>query len=221
VPSGFAHRVCRALIVFVAGCSPLALDELSQLAIGDGGAIVDDSMVALDDAPMEGGPVDAPIEGGGPDAPDAMPDAMIPDAPPDAMVVPDAMEPPDAPPDAMDPPDAMVPDAAIDAAVPDAGVPDSSVPDASVPDSSVPDASVPDAGVPDGGLVDGGPGDGSLSDALNPDAREPPGLPVGGSNDDDIKSFYACSSGDGASALPLLLAILALRRRPFRGSGVT
>lgn len=110
----------------------------------------------------------------------------------DAIVVVDDVAPP-----ADSPVEGGPPDVLADAATP------------VVPDASLPDAGVPDAGPPG----DGGPGDGSLTDALGPDARQPPGLPVGGSNDDQIHSFYACSTGDGASALPLLLAILALRRR--------
>ncbi len=124
----------------------------------------------------------------------------------DTLVVPDASPPIDMPTEGP-PPDASPPiDMPTEGPPPDAMV--DAAPDAMV--DAAPDASLPpDAGPPG----DGGPGDGSLSDALNPDARQPPGLPVGGSHDDEIHSFYACSTGDGASALPLLLAILALRRR--------
>lgn len=161
VRSGLARSVRCAVLALVASCDPLSYGQRQQLAIGDGGATVDDAFMAFDDLPP---PVDSPTEAG--------PDATI-DAPP--PILPDAMS--DGMPDAM--PDAMV-DAGIDAAP-----------------------------------TDGGPGDGSLTDALGPDARDPPGLPVGGSTDDTIQSFYACSTGDGASAVPLLLAIsiLALRRR--------
>ncbi len=103
-------------------------------------------------------------------------------------------------------------DSPIEGGPPDA-LADAGLPDTGLPMPVVPDASLPDAGAPDAPPGDGGPGDGSLTDALGPDAREQPGLPVGGSHDDQIHSFYACSTGDGASALPLLLAILALRRR--------
>lgn len=127
----------------------------------------------------------------------------------DAVIVVDDVAPPADSPIEGGPPDVLAdapmeggPDAVVDAGLPDAATP-------VVPDASLPDAGVPDAGPPG----DGGPGDGSLTDALGPDARQPPGLPVAGSNDDQIHSFYACSTGDGASALPLLVAILALRRR--------
>ena len=88
------------------------------------------------------------------------------------------------------------------------------------PSPTIPDA-MTDGGLADGGLADGGPGDGSPTDALGPDARQPPHNPVIGSDDATIKSFYTCSTGTGGAALPIVLAILALRRRSFRGSGVT
>jgi MYXO-CTERM domain-containing protein len=200
VRSGLARCFAAALISVVAGCDPLSYGEQVQLALGDGGIVVDDALVSFDDAPPPPvdapveGPADAHVEGPGPDAMvDAMPDAMV-----DAMV--DAM--PDAMVDAM--PDAMV-DAMPDAMVDAAPMP---MPDAMIDAAPMP---MPDAAV-DAMPTDGGPGDGSLTDALAPDGRGP-GFPVGGSNDDEIQSFYACSTGEGASALPLLLAILALRRR--------
>jgi hypothetical protein len=204
VRSGLARVLGCALFAAVASCDPLSYGERAQLAIGDGDIIVDDASVSLDDAPPP--PVDSPVEGPTDASIDAGTDAMI-DAGTDAMT--------DAGTDAMTDAgtDAMT-DAGTDA-MPDAP-PDSMV-DAAIPDAPV---TPPDA-VVDAGVTDGGPGDGSLTDALGPDAREPPGLPVGGSHDDNIQSFYACSTGDGASALPLLLAILALRRRSYRGSGVT
>jgi MYXO-CTERM domain-containing protein len=115
----------------------------------------------------------------------------------------------DAPSPPVDMPIEGVADAPAEAivdALPDA----TTVPDAATP----PDAAVVDASVPPDALTDGGPGDGSLTDAL-PDAPDRPGLPGEGSHEDQIQSFYACSTGDSASAWPLglALAILALRRR--------
>ncbi len=100
--------------------------------------------------------------------------------------------------------------------------PTDAIADATDPSMTMPDA-MPDAmensnSPPDGG--DGGDGGVGAVDALGPDTPQPPGHPVGGSHDDTIQSFYACSTGDGASAVPLLLAILALRRRAYRGSRV-
>lgn len=137
----------------------------------------------------------------------------------DALVdVDDAPPPADAPVEgaADAPTEGPPPDAPMEGG-PDAALPDAAVPDAAVPDAAMPDAALPDAGVPD----DGGVVDGSLTDALAPDAPDRPGGSVSGAHEGRIQSFYACSTGDGASALPLLLAILVLRRRPIRGSGVT
>lgn len=186
--SGPARLGC-ALIVLASSCNPFSFGEHGQYGlVGDGAVAFDDTIIIGPADTMVEGPTDTAVEGPT-DVPMVPEDAMA-DAMPDADV-----------PDAMGVPDAAMPDAMIDAGVPDAAMPPDAPPDASVP----PDGSVP----PD----DGGPGDGSLSDALPVDAREPPDLPVGGANGENIKSFYACSTGEGASALPLLLAILALRRR--------